>query len=244
MKKIFLVVFLFILPVSVFADSCKYKSKIEKCNSALEDFLWTSKIYTIKNAWRLRDFTDFPCIQAGYEARVFQIAMDENFKKIDDEANEFLKNLSEVKNFYFWPDKQATYYDWINDIYKLRDDFKKKYENACQVSLSESAECLDLNKEQNQKWVSVLEAINFISWANNSWDCYLLAEVKTKIFLDVAYNLLLVNKDATSKDQFREFNWKQRENYWLLLEAVRVNQSYIERLSSKWSSKTKHTLWW
>ena len=70
----------------------------------------------------------------------------------------------------------------------------------------------------------------------------MLAKVKTDIFLEIAYNWLLLNRQQVTRDQQKEYIQNQRENFWDVLEAMRVNQAYIERLNKKWTSKTKHTL--
>jgi hypothetical protein len=52
----------------------------------------------------------------------------------------------------------------------------------------------------------------------------------------------LLNKQKLEKDKKKEYTQVQRDNYLELSQDVRVNQMYIDRLNSKWTSKTKNTL--
>lgn len=240
MKKIFLTIIFIILflfsSLEVWAV-CKHEAKIKKCRSALESFFW-KKITNNLTVWSsLKDFSDFPCLQSWDEARAFQIAMDENFKKIDKDIDKFLKNLYESKSFYV--SSENSYFEWIEQIYAQTDTFKKRYYQACSESFKETAEC---TTDWWKKAVSILWAIDFISWANWWWSCYKLADAKTNIFLEIAYNWLLLNYSQVEKDKLKDYTQTEREAHSRLSEAMRVNQWYIERLNSKWTSKTKHTL--
>ena len=239
----FLIIFSF--PInSTFAD-CKYTSQISKCDAALKSFTGKDNLKYIWVWWSLRDFKDFPCIQDSDEARIFQIATHENFKSIDKELDQYLKDLFESKSYYFWKQRQGTYFEGIEHIFLKKDEFKKRYTEACTKSYEETGECTKNSayaEKASQQAVSILWAINFISWNRWPWSCYLLAKVKTDIFLEIAYNWLLLNRQQVTRDQQKEYIQNQRENFWDVLEAMRVNQAYIERLNKKWTSKTKHTL--
>jgi Skp family chaperone for outer membrane proteins len=41
------------------------------------------------------------CLQDVPERRVFQIAMDKNFREIDEEMDKYLTNLANSKDVYF-----------------------------------------------------------------------------------------------------------------------------------------------
>lgn len=244
-KNLLFWVLLFLFLWIDFAYWCKYQSKIDKCNSALENFTWKNNSKYISVWSSLRDFHEFPCIQDSAEARVFQIAIDENFKDIDKQMDKYLKDLYSSKWFYFWEWKKYDFFDWVNHIFENQKKFLKMYSDACSKSLEEASECtknLAFENTKDQWSTSVLKALELISWANASWSCYLLAKTKSSIFLDIAYNWLLLNLQQVSRDQHKLYVQWQRESYWKLLEAIRINQSYVERLSSKWTSKTKHTL--
>lgn len=236
MRKIIFLIFIFCFfsIQNTFAE-CKYTAKINKCNSAIKSFIWDKKKDIIIVSWSLKDFLDFPCIQNWDEARVFQIAMDENFSKIDKEMDKYLKDLYESKWYFFsW---QNSFFEWIEQIFLKKDEFKKRYNEACTLSLKETIEC---TKTWEQNAVSILWAINFIHWANGSWSCFLLGETKSNIFLEIAYNWILLNSSQNFKDSHKKYVQDEREAYGRLLETMRINQSYIERLNSKWPSKTKH----
>lgn len=207
--------------------------------SALESFSGKS-LKEVKVGWSLKDFTDFPCIQDWKEWLYYQISMDANFKEIDKEMDKYLSDLYTNKNFYFWKEKKFDYFEWVKHIFLKKDEFRKKYDNACVLSVSETAECVS---EWKKEWaISVLWALDFILWANKKWSCYLLSETKSRIFLEVAYNWLLLNRQQTSRDELKKETQLQRENYTKFMEAIKVNQSYLERLNDKWTVKTKHTL--
>lgn len=245
MKKIFFTFLLFFLfyPLT-FSNTCKYQEKFDKCTKAIEDFTWKKDFKKIVVWWSLKDFHDFPCIQDWVEERFFQIAMDENFKEIDDEMDNYLKDLYNNKDFYFSDSSEYDYFDALEHIFLKKYEFKKRYDSACIKSLEEVSTCLwKKTKDSSYKWtVSVLWVLDFISWSWWAWKCFLLADLKTNIFLDISYNGLLLNRQQNFKDKLKLETQVQRENYWRLLESMRVNQSYIERLNSKWTSKTKHTL--
>lgn len=241
MRKIVLF-FLSSLLIVIFTSenifACKYSWKINSCKSALKSFIWKD-FENMTVWWRLRNFSDFPCIQAWDEAIAFQIATDENFSKIDKDMDNFLKELYKSKNFYFswW----QSYFEWVQQIFLQRDEFKKRYDKACVQSFSETLECVN---DGENKALSVLWSLNFIWWAQKSGSCFLLWKTKTDIFLDIAYNWLLLNSTQVWRDKHKEYVQKERDAYSDLMRTMKVNQSYIERLNSKWTSKTKHTYNW
>lgn len=244
-KILFFILFFVIFTSSTSASECKYLNKFYQCDAAIKSFIWKSNSKLIWVWGSLKDFTDFPCIQDSEEARIFQIAVDENFKEIDKEMDEYLKNLFESKNYYFWKEKNNNYIEWIEHIFLKKDEFQEKYNEACRISFMETADCtknLAHKDPKEQASISVVWALDFINWQKNSWSCFSLAWVKSNIFLEVAYNWLLLNRQQVSKDMQKQYVQTQRENYWKVLEAMRLNQSYIERINSQWTSKTKHTL--
>lgn len=241
MKKILIFIFLFFLSFSVsFANSCKYQWKIDKCNSALSTFLWWKDLKFISNAWSLKDFTDFPCLQAPFEDRVFQIILDEKFSEIDKEMDEYLKNLYDNKTFYFWKWKSFDFFDWLAHIFSKKDEFKKRYEDTCKIIIEESFACVKTFLGEKKIWaVSNSAPTDFLTWTKS--DCNQLAKLKSDIFLDISYNWLILNLSQVFADEVKKFSQKQRENYNDLLDEIRINLSFIERLLFKWNEKTKHT---
>lgn len=239
---IFAIIFIFSASFS-FAASCKYKWKIDQCTSAIKSFSWKDNMKYIWLWGRLKDFEDFPCIQDSAEARAFQIAMDENFKKIDKDAEKYLKDLYGGKNYYFWKWSSSDFFDWVKDIFQKKDDLKRMYDEACIKSFNEAKDCVDdISSSEPKIATSVLDSIDFLNWWQWSWACFLLSKAKTDIFLEVAHNWLLLNRQQVSKDQHKEYVQHQRDKNGKLLQAMRVNWSYLEKLSYKWTSKTKHTI--
>lgn len=234
MRKIFLIFLLFFggfLPV--FADQCKYQAKIDTCNAQLASFLKRPPEDVMINAWSLKDFTEFPCLQASLETRVFQIIIDEKFSEIDKIMDEYLKNLSENKSYFFWKDKKSSYFDWIVDIYTKSDFLRKKYKKACEEATFEVAECL---------WsVIATSSVNYISGWWHKQTCQLFFEAKLKVFSELSYNLLLLNKEQVSKDEYKLYTQNQRTLYGALSDAVMINEAFVWRLSKKWTVKVKHT---
>ena len=70
--------------------------------------------------------------------------------------------------------------------------------------------------------------------------CIGLAEKKLWIYETVAYDILKINKAIVRKDNRKTFMQWQRSRYDNLLDAMRVNVGYLERIWKKWTSKTKN----
>ncbi len=243
MKKIvslFVIFILFIPSISFWA--CKYSGKISECDSALKGFIWRDKKYIIPWA-SIKSVEDFPCLQASPERRVFQIAMDENFKEIDKLLEENLWKIYKSKDFYFWKDANYNYKDWVDYIYEQKNIFLNKYYEACQKSLEESAECLEnaaYSDASKRDSISIKEGKEFLQGWN--WNCYRLAQLKWNVYEKIAYNWLLLNRKQVSKDQKKQYQQGQRTKYNGVLDLIMVNLSYLERVWKKWPSKTKNPL--
>jgi hypothetical protein len=231
MKKLFLIL-LFAFFYTNIADSCKYTSEINSCKSAVSK-MSNSKSSTIISWSSLKDFDDFVCLQDNYENIVIQIAIDLNFRKIDDEMDLYLDHLSRDKNLYFWVDSQYTYFDAVNNIERESKKFRNKYIQACSLSLSEAASCIEWNS------ISILNAKEFIQWSK--WDCYNLVNKKISIFDNVSYNILLLNQQQVARDQKKLYDQELRTKYSKIIDIMMINLWYIERLWMKWPSKTKNT---
>ncbi len=242
MKKIFLfiILFFFLSNSSSFASSCKYIWKINKCNEAIKPYL-TKDNWFISKGSSIRSIEDFVCLQDVPEDRVFQIVLDENFKKIDDEMDKYFDSLSFSKNLYFWKDAKFTYFDWINHIWEKSSYFKNLYISSCNTIVSESASCIENNYytlPEEKPSVSINSAIEYLE--GSSWDCNKLLNVKMEIFNNVAFNILQLNKAQISKDEKKTYDQKQRNKYNNLADLMMINLSYIERIWMKWPSKIKN----
>lgn len=242
MKRIFLFIILFFLLSisSSYASSCKYTWKINKCNEAIKPYL-TKDNWFISKWSSIRSIEDFVCLQDVPEDRVFQIVLDENFKKIDDKMDKYFDSLTASKNLYFWKDAEFTYFDWINHIWEKSRYFKDLYINSCNTIVVESAECIENNSyllPEEKPSVSVTSAIEYLE--GSSGDCEKLTNLKIEIFNNVAFNILQLNKAQVSKDEKKLYDQSQRSKYNKLADLMMVNLSYIERIWMKWPSKIKN----
>lgn len=240
MKKI---IFIFLLTVFYFnyTQACKYSSEIQQCNNEVSNFMFNNSF--IKPWSSIKSFDDFICLQDWPEKRALQIAMDLNFREIDDEMDLYLDNLTKNKNLYFWPEAEYNYFDWINDIWDMSNYFRSKYYNACSLSLEETFQCIknfSYTLEEEQKSVSIDNAKDFLSWS--TWDCYKLADIKISIFNSVSYNVLLLNQQQVARDQKKLYEQQTRSRYSRIIDLMMINLWYIERIWMKWPSKIKNPL--
>lgn len=246
MKKIIILISLFIYFwfTLTSANSCKYEWKINECNSALKSFQY--KDGSFMTPWAsVKSIDSFICIQDSYEKIVLQIAMDENFKKVDEDMDKYLSSLSEQKNLYFWKDATYTYYDWINHIWKKSEYFKIKYSEACAETFVEATSCVKneaYKNKEDQNSISVKSALEYLDTKtkDSNGDCYWLSDVKVEIFNSVAYNTLLLNKQQVLRDEKKLFEQEWRTKYNKLLDLMMINLWYMERIWQKWPSKTKN----
>lgn len=233
MKNILIlfIIFLLLFPNITFGDYCdKYSGKISECDSALKDFIWRDKKYITQWA-SIKSIENFPCLQASTEKRVAQIVMDENFKKVDKEMEEVLRNIYESKDFYFGKDAKYSYIDWLSYIFSESKKFLESYNSACELSIWEVQQCFE---------ISVEIANNFLAWSN--WYCYKLARFKVYTFWEIAYNWLLLNREQVSRDQKKLYQQWQRTKYEEVLDLIIINLSYIEKIWKSWPSKTRNPL--
>lgn len=231
MKKIFLIflIFSFFYKTS-FAEWCNssYLSKAEQC---------------IKSQDKNRSIEDFVCIQASNEDVLFQVILDEEFKKIDTKMDEYLEALTNSKNQYAWKWAKLTYFDWINAIWDKSREFKDLYKDACKLSVIESWKCTEniwYTLPEEKSAISNYIAEKCLKWSN--WDWYKLIDVKMEIFNSVAFNIMQLNKAQVSKDQKKLYDQEQRTKYNKLLDIMMINVWYIERIWQKWPSKIKNPL--
>lgn len=234
-----LIIFFVIIPSSFW---CKYESEISQCNSEIQKFVpknWWKYIY---NWSSIKSFEDFVCLQAAPETRVAQIALDLNFKEIDEEVDTYIKDLEAQKNRFFWEGASWNYFDAINFIADKVDEFDSKYRAACIKSLEETSECTNnfaysLEEEQKSVWVST--AIEYLA---EGWDCYELINIKKDIISSVSYNILLLNQAQVQKDQQTLYEQDNRTKYNKLIDIMMINLWYIERIWQKTPSLTKNPL--
>ena len=202
-------------------ETCKYTSEIEKCMSA-------------QNWWE-KAIEDFVCVTWNREKVSYQIILDMEFKKIDDDMDKYLENLEKNKNTYFGLWATKNYIDWINDISDAWDRFKNDYKKLCtDIILNQAIICSDKENIKN-KSVPIKEAIKYF----NNWGtpCATLVDKKISIFNDVAFWVLMLNKLQIKADEKKTYDQWQRSNYDHLLDIMMINIWYIERIWQKWPSK-------
>jgi len=210
---------------------CDYTSKIEECIKA--NTVWSPGPLAID---------DYICIQSWSKEEItYQIVLDREFTKIDDDIWKFLEGLEEAKDYYFWKNAISNFLEGVNDI---SNKFWKhwfywiKYKNLCSVK--------DIDWTVNDESIQSL-AFTCLWWSVSTIkskgsfkasDCMWLAEVKLELYEDVAYDILRLNKHQVRKDEKKLFIQNEREKYDMLVEVFMVNIWYVERIWRKWPSVT------
>ncbi len=232
-------IFFLVLPISY---SCNYESEITQCNSEIQKIMPNNATNYIYEWSSMRGFDDFVCLQAPPEKRVAQIAMDLNFREIDEEMDIYLEELSSQKDKYFWA-WELNYFDWVNDIRDKAREFKNSYLEACVTSYEETIECTNnfaYSNPDEQQSVSIESAIDFLgTWGS----CWRLANVKTDIFIEVAYNTLLLNQQQVQSDTQKLYEQETRTKYNKIIDLFMINLWYLERIWQKTPSLTRNPLW-
>lgn len=222
------------------ADTCKYKEKIKRCNDAILDMLLI--VPKVISPWAsIKSVEDFPCLQDVPEKRVFQIVMDEKFKLIDTELEEYLQKIFTQKSLYFGKTTIYNYADGIDDIWKKNDELKAKYTQACNEVVPDAIQCVwDVYWWETQYAVSNLQAADFLSGSDGV--CSQMVNFKLYAFREVAYNWLLQNSQQIAADYRKLYKQWQLQKYNKVLDLMRVNLSYVTRMWKKVTKITVHTL--
>lgn len=214
MKKFFIIFIFALLCNAVFTASvfwCKHKWKIDQCNQA--NLKWTEK--SIQN---------FVCITGTNEQVAYQVTLDQEFKKLDEEMDQFVQDLEDNKNTYFWIARKKTYIDGINDIHAKSDYFYNEYNKICwEVLMKEVQSCMQ-------------DQVTSISRAKDHFeetDCKALVAKKLQIFGNVTFSIMQQNKQQIKQDEKKIYDQGQRANYNKLLDIMRINLWYIERIWMK-----------
>ena len=243
MNKVLAILILVFLPINSLvanAASCKHSWKIEQCNSELKAYL--KKDWTFVTPWAsLKHVEEFVCLQDLPEVRVFQIAMEENFKVIDEEMDKYLSNLATSKDLYFWKWSWYTYFDWLTHIWEKTWYYKWKLYEMCSISMKEAWECVEnmaYSLPEERPSLSVLEARQFVEWG--WWDCFKLSDIKVEIFNQVAYNMMLLNKQQVSRDEKKLYDQQLRTKYDRVVDLMMINLWYLERIWKKWPEKLRN----
>lgn len=238
MKKIFLIIFLSIFFFeNTFAQTtidraCKYKTQVDECVEAN------------KRGWAWpRSIESFTCLSDRDSLKILtQIILDESFKKVDKEIENYIEFLESEKDYYFWTNSKETYIKAIDEIenkFSLYGawSFGQKYLKYCtpqnkESIISQTSSCVVW-------WIPVVSINQFF----NQTDCRVLAQVKLEIAKQVAYDVLKINKNQVSKDEKKKYSQWQRKKYNQILDILMINIWYVERIWKKWPSKTKNPHW-
>lgn len=231
MKIIYVLIwFLFLYKISfandlIISNSCSYKWEFNQCKQANKNYI-------------PRSIEDFVCISStNNEAIMAQIILDIEFRKIDKEVENYLQNLEDDKDKYFWKNQDKNYLNAIDDIenyFSIYWKYWKKYIDLCTPINDNSI---------------VKQTLDCFWWeVSNIWvekffaeqTCRKLILTKLKINKQVAYDILKLNKHQVRNDEKKLFAQNERSKYDKLLDIIMINIWYIERIWKKWPSKTKN----
>ena len=225
MKKIstFLIFIIFLESISFsYAwENCKYTSQIEECREA-------------NKSWSPRSITDFLCVsEINDEKMIYNLILDDKFKKIDEASDEYLEYLENDKSRFFWPEQKEPFLIWIDEIYELywkQWKFYKDYIDQLVEIRSKTVECL---------WwkTSIVEVKNKFKISNQVNN---LIEDKLSRRRKVAIDILTLNKQQIRDDSNKKFMQIRRTMYNSVSNLFMINLWYLMRIMFKWASKTKN----
>jgi hypothetical protein len=156
-----------------------------------------------------------------------QIILDELFQEIDEQAKEYLLQLSADKDKYFWPNAQESEFRAIDDVTKNfwgEWVYYKLYQELCDGGiLAERMTCTW--KVPNQP------AALRIKGSFNSNACMELVNFKLGVYMDVAYVQLKVNKSQVQADSHKEYVQQERTKYDALLTMMGTLVGHVGRLA-------------
>lgn len=224
-----LIVFQVFWFIPVFWDeSCPYTGMFEECVEA-------------NKSWSARSIEDFVCPETQNTAEMmYQIVLDQEFKKIDKEVYNQCKNLEKSKDYFFWENQQESFLkgvDFIESKFSPFGEYWGKYNELCNGSnekgiLMITTKCL---------WGStpLSETKDFFLQST----CIGLAESKLAMSREIAYNTMKVNKMQVRKDEKKKFFQSRRWKYGDLIDMMLQNIGYMERIWKKWNVKIKRNVY-
>lgn len=214
-------------------DTCKneHKTKIEKCLEAIEKW---------------QHIEDFACPLAtiSKDFVVMQVIMDNEFRKIDKEADDYLSAIEEGKEQFKTKNINLTIleeWNYIFDVFWKWGYFWKKYNQVCSSSWESSV------------WIQSLECINSIKpesisfftpsqpWTTSA--CLALAEFKLDAYEKTALHLLWIAKKQLSWDEFQAYKKEQKPKYERVSKIITINLRLIDNLRNKWNDVTNIIFW-
>ena len=217
-----------IIPHGLFAAdlsnlTCPYADNYNKCVQANED-------------GSARSIEDFVCIEQkwGGEQMLLQIILDDKFKEVDEQAEEYLEKLEQDKEAYFGNEPQANFLTAIDDITANFWElwvYSLLYKNIYQQEvISEYIECVEE--------ITTDSASDFLA-NNNLWLVDSLVKTKLDIYRQVAYNILKINRLAIRQDDRKTYVIEQRDKYSWVMQLMLNILWYLERIVNGWPTKTK-----
>lgn len=227
----FLSVFLFIpsFVISFFlfhtlahANQCEYQSEIDRC------------VQENKNG-SPRAINDFVCITSeNREEIIYQVVLDKEFKKIDDEIEKYLDNLESDKSRYFGSEKRGNYVEAVNQVTRLlgvNGVYFDRYKDVCSIDVVKKVQSC-------QNWaISVFRAQQSFTES----ECGILVNTKLDLYRQAAFDILVLNKIQVREDAMKNYSIDERKKYDGLLDIMMINLSYIQRILHKWTAKIKDT---
>ena len=214
--------------VTVGADpsnmTCSYAGKYNQCVSANEN-------------GTARSIDDFICIESRWwwEEMLQQIILDEKFKEIDEEAEDYLEKLEKDKEAYFWETPKASFLEALDDInanFAQYEYYWQKYNEICtKTVLEEFLECTDS--------IANINVPDFIDGIE-SWVCISMMETKLEVYKQVAYDTLKLNRLAARQDDRKQYVIEEREKYSWVMQIMLNILWYMERIVNGWVTKTKN----
>ena len=193
------------------AMSCEYVWKFNECKVANQN--GTS-----------RSIDDFVCISSNNDEDILdQIILDVEFKKIDDQVEDFLDKL--------WNDKEASATDSNTVIDDIATNllpewiFYRQYKSLCNGwILAKRAECTW--KVANTVAGERLDQID----ANSA--CMNLVKNKLNIYSQVAYDTMKINKSDVREDRLQEWVVQElRTKYDALMSLMTTIIWHIGRMA-------------
>lgn len=207
-------------------DSCEYKWDLEMCIEA-------------NKKWTNREIEDFVCISSGDPTKILsQIILDKEFKKIDKEAESYLKKLESNKNEFFWPESSRSLVEGIDEI---EQKFSFTSDKWLWIKYFSLCKWWVLQKTLDCYWDNWIPSVNAEPYFLTS-TCENFVKTKLLVYASVWYDVLKLNKTQVDKDQKKKSTQVRRDKYDKLLELVTIHLWYMERMRKKWPSKTKNPM--
>jgi len=214
---LFIIINIFFFIWIQIAEWCTYQGEIDACKAA-------------NLTWNVNSIEDYVCIMWTDEEVAFQVTLDMDFKDLDDEMDSYIEELEDNKNKYFGIEREKNFIDWINDIQEKSAYFYWEYKAICWIEIIKKVrECIPEQK------TSIRNSKKFF----DEYDCMTLVEQKMDIFDDITFSILMLNKKQVKTDEKKKYDQLENDNYNKLIEILRINIWYIERIWSKIPSITE-----